>query len=233
MIKKLVLLLMFGFIFIYALAATVPLADISLETSIGQTVIDRGYDDTASKNLVAAILLDYRLFDSIFEAGILLISAAGVLYMTQSSEYSKSVPRSKEATAPKDSDTILAVSRILYPFMLLFGFYIIVFGDLSPGGGFQGGVILATARLISVYIPEKASENTDRLNRLEKILFLSLLSLGLVSLVTQGAPFTNFLPRYLDPEIRRFFLVLLNLLIGLKVSSGLTIIFTRFVKEGR
>lgn len=233
MIKKSILLLMFGFIFIYALLAVAPLDTFSSEASIGKTVIRQGYEDTASKNLVTSILLDYRLFDSIFEAGILLISAAGVLYMTRSSTMKKSTSREKEEFSPSDSDTILSVSRILYPFMLLFGFYIIVFGDLSPGGGFQGGVILATARLISVYIPEKASENTDRLNRLEKVLFLSLLSLGLVSLVTQGAPFTNFLPRYLGPEIRRFFLVLLNLLIGLKVSSGLTIIFTRFVKEGR
>ncbi len=233
MIKKLMLLLMFGFIFLYALTATALLENITPENSIGETVIQQGYTDTTSKNLVAAILLDYRLFDSIFEAGILLISAAGVLYMTRTSGFSKPFPRAKEAAAPKESDTILAVSRILYPFMLLFGFYIIVFGDLSPGGGFQGGVILATARLISVYIPEKASGNTDLLNRLEKILFLSLLSLGLISLFTEGAPFTNFLPRSLDPEFQRLFLVLLNLLIGLKVSSGLTIIFTRFVKEGK
>ncbi|WP_160719429.1 MnhB domain-containing protein [Isachenkonia alkalipeptolytica] len=233
MIKKLMLLLMFGFIFLYALTATAPLADSFPETSIGETVIHRGYDETASKNLVAAILLDYRLFDSIFEAGILLISAAGVLYMSRSSGFSKPFPRAKEAAVPKDSDSILAVSRILYPFMLLFGFYIIVFGDLSPGGGFQGGVILATARLISVYIPEKASENTDPLNRLEKILFLCLLILGFISLFTRGTPFTNFFSGSVDPEFRRLFLVLLNLLIGLKVSSGLTIIFIRFIKEGK
>lgn len=233
MIKKSILLLMFGFIFIYALLAVAPLDTFSSETSIGKTVIQQGYEDTASKNLVASILLDYRLFDSIFEAGILLISAAGVLYMTRSTPMKRSLPREKEEIPKNDSDTILAVSRILYPFMLLFGFYIIIFGDLSPGGGFQGGVILATARLISVYIPEKASEDTDRLNWLEKVLFLSLLGLGLLSFVTRGAPFTNLFPQGLDPEIRRFFPVLLNLLIGLKVSSGLTIIFTRFVKEGR
>lgn len=233
MIKRLMLLFMFGFIFFYALMSTEHLENINPDASIGETVIEQGYEDTASKNLVAAILLDYRLFDSIFEAGILLISAAGVLYMTQTPGFSKPFPRAKKAAAPKESDTILVVSRILYPFMLLFGFYIIVYGDLSPGGGFQGGVILATARLISIYIPEKASVNTSLLNRLEKILFLSLLSLGLMSVFSKGTPFTNFLSDSFDPEFRRLFIVLLNLLIGLKVSSGLTIIFTRFVKEGK
>lgn len=44
--------------------------------------IDNGYSDTGSKNLVTAIYLDYRLFDSVFEAGILLITVAGLVFMS-------------------------------------------------------------------------------------------------------------------------------------------------------
>lgn len=36
------------------------------------------------------------------------------------------------------------VSRILIPIIFIFGFYIVVHGHLSPGGGFQGGAIVAT-----------------------------------------------------------------------------------------
>lgn len=36
-------------------------------------------------------------------------------------------------------------TKYMVPFMLVFGLYIIFHGDLSPGGGFQGGVVIASA----------------------------------------------------------------------------------------
>lgn len=132
----------------------------------------------------------------------------------------------------KDSYSMICVSRILYPFMFLFGFYIIIFGDLSPGGGFQGGVILATARLISMYIPEKKDINTNYLSLIEKILFLLLIILGIISFFTNEAMFSNIISNEFSHDIRRWFLVLLNIIIGIKVSSGLTLIFMQFVEEG-
>ncbi len=37
---------------------------------------------------------------------------------------------------------------VFMPFALVFGFYVILHGHLSPGGGFQGGVIIAAAALM-------------------------------------------------------------------------------------
>lgn len=48
-----------------------------------QFFLDNGYLDTGSKNLVTGIYLDYRLFDSLFEAGILLIAVSGVMWISQ------------------------------------------------------------------------------------------------------------------------------------------------------
>jgi multicomponent Na+:H+ antiporter subunit B len=33
--------------------------------------------------------------------------------------------------------------RVLFPFIFIYGIYVIMFGHYSPGGGFQGGTILA------------------------------------------------------------------------------------------
>lgn len=41
------------------------------------------YKDTGSKNVVTGIYLDYRLFDSIFEAGILLVAVTGIIFMSK------------------------------------------------------------------------------------------------------------------------------------------------------
>jgi len=38
--------------------------------------------------------------------------------------------------------------RILTPFILLFALYVVAHGHYSPGGGFQGGVILAAALIL-------------------------------------------------------------------------------------
>ncbi len=44
------------------------------------------YTEVGSKNIVTGIYLDYRLLDSIFEAGILLVSVAGVIFMSKKDE---------------------------------------------------------------------------------------------------------------------------------------------------
>lgn len=51
--------------------------------------IERSYDETLSKNYVTAIYLDYRLFDSIFEAATLFVVAAGILFLGNSGRRSK------------------------------------------------------------------------------------------------------------------------------------------------
>ncbi|MGV8144957.1 MAG: MnhB domain-containing protein [Alkaliphilus sp.] len=133
----------------------------------------------------------------------------------------------------KNSEIIENVCIILYPLMLLFGFYVIIFGDRSPGGGFQGGVVLATAFLSTLFIRHDNEINVKMLTKLEKYLFCIILITASVSLITRGQILTNFFPIGYHYGIRRYFLVLVNLLIGLKVASGLTLIFTLFVEEGK
>jgi multicomponent Na+:H+ antiporter subunit B len=48
----------------------------------------------------------------------------------------------------KDNLIVRETARLLIPFILLFGFYVIAHGEISPGGGFQGGVILASAFIL-------------------------------------------------------------------------------------
>jgi len=50
----------------------------------------------------------------------------------------------------KDHIVIKTVSRILIPFIQLFALYVIAHGDISPGGGFQGGVILGSSIILYV-----------------------------------------------------------------------------------
>jgi multicomponent Na+:H+ antiporter subunit B len=48
----------------------------------------------------------------------------------------------------QDSIIITTLTRLLTPFIQLFGLYVIMHGHSSPGGGFQGGVILGAGFIL-------------------------------------------------------------------------------------
>lgn len=133
----------------------------------------------------------------------------------------------------KQSLVVITISRIMLPFVFLYGIYIIVHGDLSPGGGFQGGAILATGFLLTYFIDDERKINLNRLLIAEKLLYLGILGAGTLSLLTRGELFTNFIPPVVPLEVRRLFFVLLNILISLKVAMGLTSIVETFLEEGQ
>lgn len=74
-----------------------------------------------------------------------------------------------------DDDVILkTIARIIVPFIELFGLCVIMLGDLSPGGGFQGGVLLGTG----VIIYALAFGVSDTRRRIKPGLVESMSSLG-------------------------------------------------------
>ncbi|PAB57258.1 MnhB domain-containing protein [Anaeromicrobium sediminis] len=133
----------------------------------------------------------------------------------------------------KFSQILVCICRLLFPFMLLFGFYIIINGHLSPGGGFQGGAILATAILTTSLIDNEKLANLNLLVKFEKYLFIGILIIVIASFFTRGEYFTNFLPVNSDMNLKKIFLVILNFFIGIKVATGLVAIFSIFIEEGR
>lgn len=228
--RQIVLILLLG-----ALFAVFTMSIIELEglyNAFGKEYfLEYGQSDTGSNNLVTAILLDYRLFDSLFEAGILLIAVSGVIWISKHDIEEKNARFMIDKF--KTPDLFITFSRLVYPLMLAFGFYVIVNGHLSPGGGFQGGTIVATAILILYYIDADKETNIGLIVTVEKIVYLLIIVLASVSIFTRGTFFTNFFALDATQDTKAIYLVLLNVLIGFKVALGLWTIFTAFLKEGR
>ncbi|MFW5838770.1 MAG: MnhB domain-containing protein [Bacillota bacterium] len=230
MSKQVFILLLLGFLaFIFLL--TLNDLDV-LYNDFGRTYFfEHGYEETGSRNLVTAIYLDYRLFDSLFEAGILLIAVSGIIWISQ---HDLDEPNAKfMLDRYKTPDLFITFSRLVYPLMLAFGFYVIVNGHLSPGGGFQGGAIVATAILILYYIDSEKETNIKAIVTVEKIVFFAIILIASISLITRGTFFTNFFSLDASIDSKAIYLVLLNVLIGIKVALGLWTIFTAFLREGR
>ena len=190
-----------------------------------------GYQQTGSLNLVTGIYLDYRLLDTLFEAGILLIAVTGVSWIAQHENIEHNPLFMLDRF--KIPELFVSFARVIYPVVLLFGIYVIFNGHLAPGGGFQGGAILATALLILYYIDLKKKTNLEAIFTIEKFLYLSLILIASLSYFTRGVWFTNVMPVESSVDVKAIFLVTLNLIIGAKVALGLTAIFIAFLKEGR
>lgn len=53
---------------------------------------------------------------------------------------------------PHDSAIVRTLGRIVIPVAQLFGFYVLVFGQYGPGGGFVGGVVIAASMILAILI---------------------------------------------------------------------------------
>ncbi|MFU8780111.1 MAG: Na(+)/H(+) antiporter subunit B [Kiritimatiellia bacterium] len=116
---------------------------------------------------------------------------------------------------------ILQISiSLLYPFVLLFGFYIIWNGYATPGGGFQGGSILATLFVARYIVYPVEDFNSHRMHLIERV-FLSLI-LILPALLL----FSGLITQY--PALRIPYLRLMDILIGVEVTFGLGVAVLRF-----
>ncbi len=115
--------------------------------------------------------------------------------------------------------------------IFLFGIYIIIFGHLTPGGGFAGGVILASSYvlLMLAFGREATEENlslplASKLDCLGAFFFAMIAVLGFVF---GGIFFVNFLvEKYGQPLelLSAGTIPLSNIAIGLKVGASLFLV---------
>jgi multicomponent Na+:H+ antiporter subunit B len=57
-------------------------------------------------------------------------------------------PPKQQGETMSQQTLIRVIAKMTIPFIMVFGIYVILHGELGPGGGFQGGVILAAAFIL-------------------------------------------------------------------------------------
>ncbi|MFI3176836.1 MAG: hydrogen gas-evolving membrane-bound hydrogenase subunit E [Eubacteriales bacterium] len=107
-------------------------------------------EDTGATNAVTAMITQYRGFDTFGETHVLYISTICVMILLMVNDHKnvKFVEEYAQRFEPQN-DRILQVNAfILAPMAFMFGFYIILNGHLSPGGGFAGGAIIGAGLIL-------------------------------------------------------------------------------------
>ncbi len=129
---------------------------------------------------------------------------------------------------------VKTVARWLKGFILLYGIYLVLYGHITPGGGFAGGLVIACAFILLTlaggeelglrHFPRAASSNLDSIGLL---IFLTVACLG--TWWASGAFFENVIA---TSEQARFALFsggtipISNIGLGIKVASSLFLVFT-------
>lgn len=123
------------------------------------------------------------------------------------------------------------ITQIIAPVIFLYGLYIIVHGHLTPGGGFAGGVILASSFILQILafgkILEGLLKEEHGLQLLESFAILCFLAIGAAGLILSGKVFfSDFLETGKVGElISAGFIPLQNIVVGAEVCAAIASIF--------
>ena len=190
-------------------------------------------------DVVTAVNFDYRGFDTLGEEFILFISVTGcVLLLRRRKEEGKDEERDEsfDRSAPSPSDATRVVTLGLVGPLVLFGLYVISHGQLTPGGGFQGGVILATAPLL-VYL----GGDFETFQRIVSHTLVELgeaggalafAAIGFAGWVIGQAFLQNILPLGQTGTIHSSGTILLiSLATGLEVAGGFVLLLHAFLEQ--
>lgn len=145
-------------------------------TTLSPYYLEHGQADTHAPNIVTGVLADYRGFDTMFETTVVLAAGLACYFLLRrkrrnngESRLYRHLPtgvtlRIKDgAKVPAESSEVFRrmddnfvphqiiiknTCRLIIPFIQIFALYVIAHGHYSPGGGFQGGVLLAASFIL-------------------------------------------------------------------------------------
>lgn len=194
-------------------------------------------NDRYASNSVVVTAFDYRGFDTIVEEMILFVAATGVTLLLRSrrddSEH-EAMEQAAQREEPRASEALRWVGSSLVGPVALLGLYVLTHGHLTPGGGFQGGVILMGA-VIMVLLAGRFGI-VARLRGMHGVEVAEAAGaggfalIGLGGLIAGGAFLQDFLGRGTFGMVDSGGIVLpSNVAVGLEVAGALLVVAAELV----
>jgi len=201
-------------------------ADISDLGPVAQTYAQNGINDVGSANLVTAVIVTYRGLDTLGEVTVLFTASTAIILLLSLHAIAR--------RASPASDIVSLTARVLRAPILLFGLYIIAHGHLSPGGGFPGGAVIASAALLVLLGCAGGVAFAHWLPLAESFAGLSFALLGFWGLLRMTQYLNNSVIPLGVPGtlISAGIIPLISTAIGVKVASELSAILAAFRAKG-
>ena len=184
-------------------------------------------------NVVTATVFDYRGFDTLGEEFILFAAVVGVALLLREVREEGGHARRRDRLV---SDPVGLVGVGFCAALLLIGLYVVAHGAITPGGGFQGGVVLAGAfaliYLAGDYRSFRALTPQPAVDFAEGLGAGGYAVIGVVSMVLGSAYLHNFGPFGTAGTLASGGSVpMLNLATAVEVTAAFVLLFTEFLQE--
>lgn len=149
---------------------------------------DQTAEDLGAANIVTAIIVTYRGLDTLGEVTVLFLTAAIVGLVLAQSRRKADAPK---RALPHSGELLITGTRLLVPLILLLGVYVFVNGHLTPGGGFQGGAILASALLLVLLTDPLLRVGHRLISLVESTAGLVFVGIGVLGILLAGGFLDN------------------------------------------
>jgi multicomponent Na+:H+ antiporter subunit B len=188
---------------------------------------------------VAAISFDYRGIDTLFEEFILFVAVAGAsILLRPLGDETRHLPEDQAPgrAVPPPSPAVGLLGVVLCPLLIVTGLETVTHGQVSPGGGFQGGVVLASAILV-VYLATSYStaerfEPGRLIEGVEGVGAAGYVLAGVAGLLVGAAYLANVVGLGQPGDLLSAGTIpLLNAVVGLEVGGGFILLAKEFLDQ--
>jgi multicomponent Na+:H+ antiporter subunit B len=208
-------------------------------SEISQYYITQTIVDTEVPNMVTAVLADYRGYDTMFETVVIFVAGIAifsVVRMMEDSGWHAPEFLRKPDLVPKHT------VRLLVPVIQIFALYVLVHGHSSPGGGFQGGVIMGASYILIALVWDLETA----LKRFPEKMAITTAGVGILiyagfgfAPVLMGEEFLNYgilhhvLPGVDTPQMARYYGMFgVEIGVMMTVSSVMFLIYALLASRG-
>ncbi len=195
---------------------------------VSKKYVEEGIEDNRASNIVTSIVVNYRGFDTVGEVTVLFLAATGLSFFLAGYKIRK------RERGYEPSTILFTSNTILFPLILLLGGYIFIHGHLTPGGGFQGGTVVATGVLFLILSRKGFHPSHLSTGIPESLSGIGLIIVGFLGLMVAG----SFLANKVLPlgEWNRLFssglIPIIYILIGIKVGAELSGLVSDMIGRG-
>lgn len=202
-------------------------------SKLGHYYVEKGPQEIGAPNLVTAIVVTYRGLDTLGEVTVLFISAAGVGLLLRRSSRKKGKQTAAVNTQKAASEIVETATQLLLPMIILFGIYVFMNGHLSPGGGFQGGAIIASGTMFLLLALPESHISRLMIAITESLSGFSYVIVGVLGVIYAGGFLDN---RFMDlgtygDLFSAGAIPLIYTFVGLKVGFELSAVLDRFRQD--
>jgi multicomponent Na+:H+ antiporter subunit B len=241
MIKRLFIFMMLALMAMIFVQLAANYSENTSLSKLGRYYAEKGPQELGAPNLVTAVVVTYRGLDTLGEVTVLFISAAGVGLLLrrtrrkQDDEDLEKGDRAEETTGVRKpaSEIVETATELLLPMVILFGIYVFLNGHLSPGGGFQGGAIIASGTMFLLLALPESHISRLMIALTESLSGFSYVIIGVLGVIMAGG--------FLDNRIMGLgtygtlfsagAIPLIYVFVGLKVGFELSAVLDRFRKD--